>query len=223
MAIAVVGDIHGHTGVVHKLDEEISHRPQITVVIQAGDFGFTRDSIRHYQNNPLKCKWYVIDGNHEDYNVLKDITEPTELAPNLVYVPRGSILTIDGRTIAFMGGAASVDKAHRIRNGWMWFEEENITTDQIRKFVQNVQNSESDIDIMVTHCPPQWMIRKHFSPLNLLQFGLPATWTDFNANTIEDLWELCGQPLLIAGHMHKSVVDGNCRILDINELYVNVE
>jgi predicted phosphodiesterase len=217
MALGFLGDIHGHTGVFHSIASEVAKRPEVKALIQVGDFGITKDALNHYRNNPPEIVTYFICGNHEDHPLLKDYTELTELAPNLFYCPRGTVLKLDGKTIAFMGGAASVDKEYRLRNGWMWHEEENITSSQVGRFRRNTTGKK--IDIMVVHNPPQWIIQKHFNPLTLLQFGLPATWTDVNADIIEDLWKEIGEPVLISGHMHKTVVDGNCRILDINELH----
>jgi hypothetical protein len=217
MALSLLGDLHGHVGVLRSIVEEVKKRPEIKALIQVGDFGITKDSINHFNNRPLDYPVYCIDGNHEDHSLLKDYTELTELAPNLFYCPRGTVLELDGKTIAFMGGAASVDKAYRLRNGWMWHEEENITSSQIGRFRRNTTGK--SIDIMVSHVCPQFAIRKNMNANNLLMFGLPVTWVDSNAEIIEDLWNEIGQPISISGHLHKSFVEGNCRVLDINELH----
>jgi hypothetical protein len=77
------------------------------------------------------------------------------------------------------------------------------------------------VDLMVTHTPPDWMIRKHFSPDGLRSFGIdPETWRDLSAEAVEQVWRELNEPPLVCGHMHRSVKDGKCRILDINEVMV---
>ena len=46
-----------------------------------------------------------------------------------------------------------------------------------------------------------------------------ADWTDPSAIVVEWAWQQLGKPPLIAGHMHRSVVWENVRILDINEIF----
>ena len=48
----------------------------------------------------------------------------------------------------------------------------------------------------------------------------PAAWRDPSAINIETLWDAVGNPPLVCGHMHRSLVDGNVRILDINEVCI---
>jgi hypothetical protein len=122
-------------------------------------------------------------------------------------------MNLDGRRIGFLGGASSVDKRYRISRNLDWFPEENITREDIEKF-DNVDL----IDILITHCPPRRIISRNFNPNDLLFFGLPNTWEDPNSILVEQLWDRLGNPKLYSGHMHRSVIDGNARILDINEL-----
>jgi hypothetical protein len=41
---------------------------------------------------------------------------------------------------------------------------------------------------------------------------------DVAARRVEEVWKRIGEPMLVCGHMHRSVIDGQCRILNINEL-----
>jgi hypothetical protein len=167
---------------------------------------------------------YAIDGNHEDFRLLKEATKfgeelacVTEVAPNRFYVPRGTVLELDGKRIAFMGGAASVDKAFRLKNGWHWFEDENITPADVARLERNL-NDDYRVDLLITHAPPQWLVQKHFDPNDLVRyFDLPNTWRDPNMDVVEALAEWLGDPPHYCGHMHRSVVSGNTRILNIDE------
>ena len=56
------------------------------------------------------------------------------MAPNLVFVPRGTVLELDGRRIAFLGGGNSIiDRAVR-RNGVDWWPEEQVTLADVARF-----------------------------------------------------------------------------------------
>lgn len=221
--IGFLGDVHSQEIGVKKVIAAIEehnkncvefNNPEkiITALIQVGDWG-----IKSQYMNTIKpsIPIYWIDGNHEDYEYIRRInsgTTPVNVSENIFYVPRGTVLELDGRRIAFMGGAASVDKAWRTP-GKDWFPDENITLQQIRKL-----DTAKNIDILVTHVPPQSIIRKHFNPLNLLMFGLSVDWVDPNAVAVEDIWKDLGYPQIFCGHMHQHIVDDKCTILDINEL-----
>jgi hypothetical protein len=125
-------------------------------------------------------------------------------------------MELDGRTIAFMGGAASIDKDYRLRQNMHWDENENITPDQVARLLKNAEGKQ--IDLFITHCPPNSVIEENFDNSNKLYFGVGLDWTDPNQQIIEDLWHKMGTPIIFSGHMHRSVVGLNYRILDIDEL-----
>lgn len=216
MAIGFVGDIHGQVDALRAIVDECAKRPEIKAVIQVGDLGWYQHLIHKWRAQRWDLPVYWIHGNHEEFPLLRGITEVTEVCPNLFYVPNGTVLELDGRKIAFCGGAASVDKNLRQMYGFGdWWDDENIRDEDLRKF-EGVES----VDIFVTHCPPQSIIQKHFDPMNLVTyFNLPITWKDPNADKIEAQWKRWNYPLLLAGHMHKKVTDYQCRILQINELF----
>lgn len=210
MTIACIGDIHGAFNILKAL---VAKLPQDVEVIQVGDFGFWPYLREEYDapDRPVR----FIDGNHD--HVL-------EVAgcdwPNAVFVPRGTVEVVDGRRVLFLGGATSVDRAwrHNKIGRHAWFEEEVVTQEEAD---WAILNAGAGVDLMVTHTPPDWMIRKHFSPNGLRHFGInPNTWRDHAALRVEAVWRAVGEPQLVCGHMHKTVVDGQCRILDINEVYL---
>lgn len=215
--IAFIGDIHGEFSALEKILDEIKKYPEITAVVQVGDFGFYPKLLNRMKEINPHIPVYAIDGNHEDFEMFDGLTDVTEIAPNIFFVPRGTVLEIDGRTIAFMGGAASVDKGIRLRRGMHWDTRENITEEQVATFRENTKDRK--IDIMITHVPPQSVIQKNFDPKGLMFFDLPMSWRDKNADIIEELWGSLYYPQLICGHMHRSVIEGTARILDINELF----
>ena len=214
--LALVGDIHGNFYRLRELSERVKDRDDISAIIQVGDFGYYPNLIRQLEMLKFPKSIYWIDGNHEHFDLFMDITEVTEMHENVFYVPRGTIMSLDNKKIAFLGGAASVDKDIRRGYGMDWSPKENISPEHILRF-----GDETSVDMMITHCPPQWMIQKHFDPLVLERyFGLSRTWRDPNADIVEQVWAKFGKPSLYCGHMHRSVVDGNCRILTIDEILI---
>lgn len=227
--IMLLGDIHGEIGVLKFAIASASARGAVALII-VGDVGLFRhneaDFFRVIKNSPIPI--YFIDGNHDDCNRWAELKEVTQVYPNekLFYIPRGSVLELDGRTIAFMGGAASIDKATRLVNNWHWVESENINQEEIDRLRENIKGRQ--IDIFISHCPPGSVIDQHFNPYDKLRFGVPIDWTDPNQLVIESLWKEMGYPAIYSGHMHRSVRSfrrdvngialGSYTILDINEL-----
>ena len=220
--IILVGDIHGDASILHWAIER-AHEKGASAVIQVGDFGlFNRDGINIYFRRCIeqaKIPVYFVEGNHDDcvrWTQLKEVTKVWE-DRELYYVPRGTVMEIDGRTIAFMGGAGSIDKDYRLRQRMHWDEHENINEEEVARLLENVKGKK--IDMFITHCPPNTVIDEHFDPRNKLFFGVGIDWKDPNQDIIENLWKALDYPYIYSGHMHRSVVGMTYRILDINEMH----
>lgn len=210
MGLALIGDIHGNFGRLAKIVAEL---PPDTVPIQVGDFGFWPYTRNQYVV-PDKFV-HFIDGNHD--HIPRLMNGECDW-PNAGYIRRGEVWTFDNRRILFLGGASSVDRKWRPHNfgPHAWFDEELISDAEVELALANAKGG---VDLMITHTPPDWMIRKHFSPGGLLHFEInPATWRDYAAEAVERVWRELGEPPLYCGHMHRRVVNGSCRILDIEEV-----
>jgi len=185
MKILIVGDVHNRFG---KLNTLINvKRPDL--IICCGEFGYwpyfeNSEPIEKIKTHGAKLLW--VEGNHEDLWTLRD-RKSNELAPNIIYMPRGSTYQLDdGRKILFMGGADSIDKDVRYL-GVDWFPEEVITY----KDLQNLPNCE--IDIFITHTCPQELVA-----------GL-AKWPtekDPSNQALSELWKMYKPDLWFFGHWH---------------------
>lgn len=208
--IALIGDIHAEYGALERIVAQID--PD-AAIIQVGDFGYWPYYLEHYMDHmPKRCVLFI-DGNHDHVPGCRSCEWP-----NAVFVPRGTVKEVAGRRVLFLGGATSVDRKRRPHNGGhhAWFDDEVVSEDDVARALANAKDG---VDLMVTHTPPDWMIRKNFSPNGLRSFGIdPDTWRDLAAERVEQVWHELGEPPLYCGHMHQSVQDGNCRILDINEV-----
>jgi hypothetical protein len=211
--IAVVGDVHGNAYVLAHL-VRVAKEMGAVAVIQVGDIGWYPSTKRSFIIQTWELPTYCVDGNHEDHDDLAQWNEVSELAKNFFYVPRGTVMEIAGRKIGFLGGAASVDKAYRLKMGLHWSEKELITAEDVAKF-----DGVDKVDMLVTHTPPQQTIDRHFDPNDLVRyFGLSILWRDPSAGYVDALWKRLGKPPLYCGHMHRSVTDESVRILNIEEL-----
>jgi hypothetical protein len=209
--LVFIGDLHGTVDRLWRLNDIVE--PGVPFV-QVGDLGWWRSEKPHFEKwgRRAQRKLYWIRGNHEDMRMIPlDAEGPVEVAQNIVYIPGGHAMELDGRRIGFLGGGASVDYKWRTP-GLDWFPEENILPHEEERAM-----NWGKVDLMVTHAPPQFVIERHFPRSNLKEWALDYGWTDPNAVIVSKVWANSGRPPLICGHMHKSVVDGNIRLLDINE------
>lgn len=204
--ILLMGDIHGHPGAIADAVERSGQT--ITAVVQLGDFGLKRAECNRLAGDvPV----YWIDGNHEyyaDFAPLQSAETPVPWAENCYYVPRGVVLEVGGRRFLCLGGADSVDYQYRPTH-----EAERITPQQLVRALQ----ATGPFDAILTHTPPESVIRRHFPGSGLAMFGLPATWISPAACAIEVLHNAHPDVPIRCGHMHRSITDGATRILDIGE------
>jgi predicted phosphodiesterase len=219
--ILLLGDIHGNVNSLRKA-VRIATDVGATAVIQVGDFGlFPKGGVDGGFYNVCKessVPVYFIEGNHDDCSRWVQLTEVTRVwhDANLFYVPRGTVMELDGRTIAFMGGAASIDKDIRLREHWHWDKEENISGHEVLRLFENAEGKK--IDILITHDVPTSVCAAHFDDSAKIWFGVGKDWHDVNMDVIQRIWDRLDNPMIYSGHMHRSVVGPNYRILNIDEL-----
>ena len=238
-----IGDIHGDFEILHKrmCRPEIFEYPES--IIQVGDFGHHPGWLKYHPFVAPPRKIYWIDGNHEWFPDLfgdsmttpavgkgtspytrnpyprPAITVPTEIYPNCVYIPRGTVMEIDGRVMAFLGGGDSIDKNSRTK-GWDWFPEERVQFEQVERLRQNASDffwkTGKRVEVLVTHVPPLWLV-----PLILNShhnnWGGPNIEANYSSDMVERAWKFLGKPTLVCGHFHCSFRHDNVHVLDINE------
>jgi predicted phosphodiesterase len=221
--ILLLGDIHGDYKVLQRAID-LAGEVSASAIIQVGDFclfrGYGMANEQQFIEvlRTSKVPVYFIDGNHDDCTRWICYTEVSQIYPDIpfYYIPRGTVMELDGRTIAFMGGAASIDKKWRLADGMHWDENELISAEQYARMRDNAEGK--TIDMFITHCPPNSVIEEHFDNRAKLQFDVGLDWEDPTQKQIEELWHAMGTPEIYSGHMHRRVEGMTYRILDINEL-----
>lgn len=210
--IFFIGDIHGDFSIFDFMKDKVA--PNDTI-IQVGDFGFYPETLEYWKND-FPCKVFAIEGNHEDFNLIRSFNSTlTEVRNKLFYVPRGTVLEIEGKLIGFLGGAESVDKFWRKENV-SWWPQERVTDADLDNLIANVSGRQ--LDVLVTHAPPASTISVNFPRLDPMHWNLPLDWIDMSAIVIERANKELNPKLLICGHMHAPVRYSNVKILDINEV-----
>lgn len=149
MRVLLVGDVHGRFNDLNAL----INKKLPDEVWCLGDFGFWpgHDQFGLETIKPGKAIVRFLDGNHENHDALEKLYEgqetpaPIEVAPQIWYMPRGTVtITEDGRKVLWMGGAYSIDKPFRTA-GYDWFYQETIREKDIWKV------PDEKIDILLTH------------------------------------------------------------------------
>jgi len=151
MTILFAGDTHGNTSHVGYLYTRAAEH-SVNAIFQVGDFGYwahTRGG-QHFLDevsdkaikNGIPLYW--IDGNHENHDLLQDMVGITPVRPLIFYVPRGTMVELDGRQILGYGGAYSVDKRYRTE-GLDWWPQETIDSEHVMQVAERFKDSAPDI------------------------------------------------------------------------------
>jgi len=156
MKIALIGDAHGETTYM-RVALRRARELGADLAIQVGDYGYWPDAHRYTatirrEAAKLDLTMWVIPGNHDypgqgrktDAGYLAWQTDTPQLDQHCV-VARGTVVTIDGTRVGFMGGAISIDRARRTlgRNYW---NEERINDADVERALDN-----GPVDLWITH------------------------------------------------------------------------
>jgi len=213
MKALISGDSHGNTEYVQGL--------LITAavmgfdrVIQLGDFGAKSNqrgqtflSAVSAASEQTEVRLDFIDGNHDDHGYLAVLRNDEslkredgsiEVRSGVHYWPRGSVTTLAGRKVGFLGGTVSIDRHLRVR-GETWWEEEAITRDDVDRLVMNCGGKA--LDLLLTH----ETIAGIPLPSKYNKGNIPA---DVEADAkdqrllIAQAVEMSGPKMMIHGHWH---------------------
>lgn len=155
-------------------------------VIVCGDFGLWDESAEQeywldwLEERPFSTLW--IDGNHENYDLLKQI--PIEywhggkvqfIRPSVIHLMRGQVYDIAGKRFFTFGGARSHDigdgilerddpdlirKNRRLKrrgasfriNHLSWWREEMPSEAEMAEGLKNLKVAGWEVDVILTHC-----------------------------------------------------------------------
>lgn len=168
MHFYITGDTHRDFERIEQFCEE-NETTIDDVMIILGDVGInyylhSYDRALKSRLSKLNITLLCVHGNHEErpwlaadydevaWNEGKVYVEPQY--PNLVFAKDGEIYDINGRKVMSIGGAYSIDKCYRLRNGLQWFESEQPSED-IKAYVESqLEKVNWKIGIILSHTVP---------------------------------------------------------------------
>jgi hypothetical protein len=203
----LIGDLHGDFRALNRILEALP-AGYAGPVIQLGDFSYHRDPVASPGwVQPCREVWFI-DGNHDFFPDLRGIHVPTEVWPNCVFMPRGTVLETAAGRVGFLGGAESIiDREWRRRGIDWWPDQERVRPEDVERLVRR---SGGRLDVLLTHTPPASVIQQHCS----------HAFRDPSSELVEQAWQRTGGRV-VSGHLHRSIHHPpNHHILDVGELYV---
>ena len=148
----------------------------------------------------------VLDGNHENFDWLEgqiadkglDPDGTVALADLVRYVPRGTVLPLDGTRVLFLGGAVSMDASRRVPHR-SWWRQEALTSDDVATARANLAAT-GGADLVLTHDVPF-----ESSPATATLDHFPAAAvraTRANSWRVSEVLAASGAHRLVHGHLH---------------------
>lgn len=172
----LTGDTHGQvTPIVN-----FAHEHPGDAIIILGDagwnyYGDSSDRARKTQLAHLPIEIYCVRGNHErrpedvpGMGLIYDGHTQNycyweEEYPNIKYFQDGEIYTINDKNCLILGGGYSVDKWYRLERGYEWFENEQLSCDEMNYIYDTYKGRHFDCILSHT-CPLGWQPTDLFLP-----------------------------------------------------------
>ena len=219
MLIAALGDVHGQwrqaAGLVISACAQAGVEPaDLAMILQVGDAEPLRSEAeiaqvpgpKHYRklgdfpevvsgDIVMAAPLYFIAGNHEPFESLDAdgglIQGHGDLAPNVTYLGRAGVVTIDGLRIGFLSGIYGEATYRRSREGTL---ERRVGKHAVHYTAQEYDDALSavqpGVDVLLTHDWPSGIAEKTG------YFG------EVGDERVRALIELSGALLSLHGHMH---------------------
>ena len=162
--IYITGDTHGDINCLK--NPKLNKLGEKDYLIVCGDFGFLwnpKDEQEKKNLEWLKKRRYTIcfvDGAHENFDILNSYQpyrwkggNAHKIAKNIYHLMRGEIFTLEGKTFFVMGGGESEDAEMRVP-GESWWEAELPTAEELKNGVENLENTQRNINYILTYEPP---------------------------------------------------------------------
>lgn len=226
----ITGDTHGDFERVFQFCEDYDTTTDDVLII-LGDAGINfglndRDTQLKRELSELPITLLCIHGNHEERPDMIDTYEEKEWNegivyweedyPNILFAKDGEIYDLDGRKCIAIGGAYSIDKYYRLRNGLPWFETEQ-PSEEIKAYVEKRLDEVGwQVDCVFSHTVP-----KQYEPIWAF---IPGYNQDLVDKSTEEWLDEIEQELTYeswyAGHYHVESQEGPIRIMfyDFDEL-----
>lgn len=164
--VYVMGDTHGDWRKMYYLCKNMNDDD---IVIHVGDhginyYGNSGDNNLKEKISKMKPTFIFISGNHDrppeenciiykKNDIIKGDFLFEEEYPKILHCPKINIFYINDTKFLTIGGAYSIDKEYRLRNKWNWFENEQISEEEMNTFKQNYKGYNTDF--IISHTSPE--------------------------------------------------------------------
>lgn len=204
--VAVCADWHANVGWLRMLSRALPNLAyDVETVFQLGDWGMDPVETDVLFAEARIKRVYVVVGNHERFDLISPLLDAHPGAAVRVsditwILPRPARLTVGGRTILSLGGAASVDR-HWRAEGRDWWPDEAITDEQVAAAIAG-----GPADVLLTHeSPANTPVRAVRELLGTNPRRFPAEALEESAKSrarVSEVWDAVRPELLMHGHMH---------------------
>ena len=224
--IFVTGDTHADFRdlITRSVRYNITDRDLLIILGDVGInyFGDWRDQRDKDELAMIPATILCIHGNHELRPTSPEVAElyhPIRWMGDTAYVedayPRfimaedGARYHINGRDFLVIGGAYSVDKPYRLRMGYRWFSDEQLTVAEMDVIRQKVRDHGNCEDIILAHtCPYNQRPVECFLP-GINQSGVDNTMEHF----LQEIVDAADYNAFYCGHWHTERQNGKLRII----------
>ncbi|GAA1230252.1 hypothetical protein JOF42_000373 [Microbacterium phyllosphaerae] len=204
--VVVCGDWHGSVGWARIVAGALpALAPDVTTMLHLGDWWMPPAEIDEIFAETGITRIYVTNGNHEPWDEITPLLNKHPGAAVRVsdltwLLPRPARLTIGGRRVLSLGGAASVDRQSRIE-GLTWWPDEAVSEGMVAEAVAG-----GPADLMLTHeSPAGTPVRPVREILRTNPHRFPEVVLAESAASrarIGEVWDAVHPELLVHGHLH---------------------
>ncbi len=229
--IYLTGDTHGSIDIqkifdfADRMDYEGKELSKDDYLIVLGDFGliwhdkmqcplkFRQEEYLLDLLDELPFTTLFIDGNHENHVRLNSYPvsfwkggKVSFIRKSVIHLKRGQIFDLDGKKFFTTGGATSIDKAFRHR-GISYWEEENISAEDLDEAFANLAKVSNSVDYVLTHAAPVDFARELVEK-QYFKYG-----ADINEMHLRDIQSAIRFTKWYCGHYHLDYENGKCKCL----------
>ena len=204
--VAVCGDWHGNVGWARTVARVLPRMaPDVRTLLHLGDWWMPPTEIDDAFAETDIDRILVTVGNHDRHDQISPLLNEhpghaVRVSKLTWFLPRPGRLTIGGRRVLSLGGAASVDRQSRIE-GLTWWPDEAISDEHVAAAIAG-----GPADLMLTHEGPAGTpVRPIQQILRTNPHRFPATALEASAASrarIAEVWNAVRPELLAHGHMH---------------------
>ena len=190
--IRFIGDVHGHFA---RYKTILKNSPYPTIQVGDMGIGFKKWPHGEFSANPPYDK--MVAGNHKFIRGNHD--NPSACKQHSQWIEDGRWIREGNTTIMFIGGALSIDRAHRVE-GYSYWSDEELSSERLMALVDLYEVVEPTI--MVTHEFPDTIAEMIVNEGRATPIKLDPRFASRTRQAFQSMFELYQPKLWLGGHWH---------------------